>query len=63
MTLISAYVPTLDAPEDIRKIFYDNLSVVINTIHGKGKESFLEMSMPEFVRTTLICMKLFQTQF
>lgn len=48
MTLISAYVPKLDAPEDIRKIFYDNLSVVINTIHGKGKESFLEMSMPEF---------------
>lgn len=38
MTLISAYVSTLDAPKDSKKIFYDNLSVAINVIHEKGKK-------------------------
>ena len=38
MTLISAYVSTLDAPKDSKKIFYDNLSVAINEIHEKGKK-------------------------
>lgn len=60
MTLISAYVPTLDAPKDSKKVFYDNLSVTINTIHAKGKRSFLDMLMPEFVRTTTNCMNLFE---
>lgn len=60
MTLISAYVSTLDAPKDSKKIFYDNLSVAINAILAKGKESFLVMSMPELVRTTT---NLFQIQF
>lgn len=60
MTLISAYVPTLDVPKDSKKIFYDNLSVAINAIHAKVKESFLDMSMPEFVRTTTNYMKLFE---
>lgn len=63
MTLISAYVPTLDAPKDSKKILYDNLSVAINAILTKGKESFSDMSMPELVRTTTNCMKLFQIQF
>ena len=38
MTVISAYVSTLDAPKDSKKIFYDKLSVVINAIHGKRKK-------------------------
>lgn len=35
LTLISAYVPKLDAPKDSKKIFYDNLSIAISTIHAK----------------------------
>lgn len=58
MTLISAYVPPLDAPKDSKKILYDNLLVAINAILAKGKESFLDMSMPQLVRTTTNCMKL-----
>ena len=38
MTLISAYVSTLDAPKDSKKIFYDKLSVAINALYGKGKK-------------------------
>lgn len=53
MTLISAYVPILDAPKDSKKIFYDNLSVAINAILANRKESFLDMSMTEMVRTTI----------
>lgn len=63
MTLISTYVSTLEAPKESKKIFYDNLSVPINAIHGKGNKSLLDMSMPEFVRSTTNCRKLPEIQF
>lgn len=63
MTLISAYVPILDAPKDSKKIFCDNLSVAINAILANGKESFLDMSMTEVVRTTINHMKFFKYNF
>lgn len=63
MTLISAYVPVLDELRDRRKIFYDNLSVDISTIHANIKEPFSDLSMPESIRTTKKCTKLFEIQF
>lgn len=38
MTLISAYVSTLDAPKSRQENLYDKLSVAINVIYGKGKK-------------------------
>lgn len=35
----------------------------LNVIDAKEKESFLDMSVCEFVRTTRNCIKLFEIQF